>query len=77
MDKFDDATKVSAFVSARSLPRLTPSQQELSQFIEQEQAQARVQESIHKMTSMCWDKCVCFRTYPSPTDDKQKKRVGV
>jgi len=32
--------------------------QELSQFIEQEQAQARVQESIHKMTSMCWDKCV-------------------
>jgi len=32
--------------------------QELSSFIEKEQAQARVQESIHKMTSMCWDKCV-------------------
>jgi len=32
--------------------------QELSSFIEKEQAQARVQDSIHKMTSMCWDKCV-------------------
>lgn len=35
-----------------------PLQKELAQFIEQEQAQARVQESVHKMTSMCWDKCV-------------------
>ena len=38
--------------------QLTPLQHEISQFIDQEQAQARVQESIHKMTSMCWDKCV-------------------
>ena len=44
-----------------------PPQKELSQFIEQEQSHARVQESIHKMTSMCWDKCLNF----TPTFTKQ------
>lgn len=61
MDKFDDATKVSFFPALSYFSFLTlTTQQELSQFIEQEQAQARVQESIHKMTSMCWDKYVYF-----------------
>jgi len=31
---------------------------ELSKFVESEQAQARVQDSIHRLTSMCWDKCI-------------------
>ncbi|KAI0762829.1 Tim10/DDP family zinc finger-domain-containing protein [Fomes fomentarius] len=34
------------------------SQKELEQFIETEQAQARVQSQIHNLTSLCWDKCV-------------------
>ena len=33
-------------------------QKELEQFIETEQAQARVQTQIHNLTSLCWDKCV-------------------
>lgn len=34
------------------------SQKELATFVETEQAQARVQQSVHKLTSMCWDKYV-------------------
>jgi import inner membrane translocase subunit TIM8 len=63
------------------LPANSPSslQKDLSQFIEQEQAQARVQESIHKMTSVCWDKYVSS-FFHSPTNnsltesEKQKTR---
>ena len=33
-------------------------QKELEQFLETEQAQARVQNQIHTLTSLCWDKCV-------------------
>jgi len=33
-------------------------QKELATFLEREQAQARVQSSIHNFTSMCWDKCI-------------------
>ncbi|KDQ63832.1 hypothetical protein JAAARDRAFT_189362 [Jaapia argillacea MUCL 33604] len=33
-------------------------QKELATFLEQEQRQARLQESIHSYTSMCWDKCI-------------------
>ncbi|KAK4055722.1 Mitochondrial import inner membrane translocase subunit tim8 [Microbotryomycetes sp. JL201] len=33
-------------------------QRELQQFLEQEQAKARLQTSIHTFTDMCWDKCV-------------------
>ncbi|PCH33505.1 hypothetical protein WOLCODRAFT_93600 [Wolfiporia cocos MD-104 SS10] len=33
-------------------------QKELSQFVETEQAQARLHQSIHTFTSMCWDKCI-------------------
>lgn len=33
-------------------------QKELQSFLEREQAQARVQQSIHTFTSMCWEKCV-------------------
>ncbi len=35
-------------------------QKELQSFLDREQAQARVQQSIHTFTSMCWDKCVTF-----------------
>jgi len=31
---------------------------ELAIFMENEQAQARVHQSIHSLTSLCWDKCV-------------------
>ncbi|RPD63107.1 hypothetical protein L226DRAFT_564494 [Lentinus tigrinus ALCF2SS1-7] len=34
------------------------SQKELQQFIETEQAHARVQSQVHNLTSLCWDKCV-------------------
>ncbi|ORY91655.1 mitochondrial import inner membrane translocase subunit TIM8 [Leucosporidium creatinivorum] len=33
-------------------------QRELATFIEQEQTKAKLQATIHDMTSMCWDKCV-------------------
>ncbi|KAF9821901.1 hypothetical protein IEO21_00331 [Rhodonia placenta] len=33
-------------------------QKELANFVEAEQAQARLHSSIHMLTSMCWDKCV-------------------
>ncbi|XP_006454498.1 hypothetical protein AGABI2DRAFT_147857 [Agaricus bisporus var. bisporus H97] len=33
-------------------------QRELAHFIEQEQNQARLQSSIHRLTSTCWDKCI-------------------
>ncbi|OBZ79562.1 Mitochondrial import inner membrane translocase subunit TIM8 [Grifola frondosa] len=33
-------------------------QKELQNFMETEQAQARVHQSIHSLTSVCWDKCV-------------------
>ncbi|KAI0321681.1 Tim10/DDP family zinc finger protein, partial [Amylostereum chailletii] len=31
---------------------------ELQTFMEREQAQARIQQSIHTFTGMCWDKCI-------------------
>ncbi|KAM0755739.1 hypothetical protein T439DRAFT_320453 [Meredithblackwellia eburnea MCA 4105] len=33
-------------------------QKELQVFLEQEQAKARLQTSIHTFTDMCWDKCI-------------------
>ncbi|KAH9944524.1 uncharacterized protein BXZ73DRAFT_97009 [Epithele typhae] len=33
---------------------------ELQTFLEAEQAQQRVQENIHSLTNMCWDKYVVF-----------------
>ncbi|KAG1773123.1 Tim10/DDP family zinc finger-domain-containing protein [Suillus occidentalis] len=33
-------------------------QKELTTFLEREQAQARVNSTVHNLTSMCWDKCV-------------------
>ena len=76
MDKFDDATKVSLSIPHAPLAQLTPSvpQQELSQFIEQEQAQARVQESIHKMTGMCWDKSVSSFSFRHPAHRRETRR---
>jgi mitochondrial import inner membrane translocase subunit TIM8 len=44
----------------------TPLQKELQTFLEREQAQARVQQSIHTFTSMCWDKCVLLTSCPFP-----------
>ncbi|KAG8780191.1 Mitochondrial import inner membrane translocase subunit tim8 [Serendipita sp. 397] len=31
---------------------------ELSQFLEQQQAEARLNAQIHKFTGLCWDKCI-------------------
>ncbi|KAF9056369.1 Tim10/DDP family zinc finger-domain-containing protein [Panaeolus papilionaceus] len=31
---------------------------ELSVFIEQQQAQAKVNQTIHTLTATCWDKCI-------------------
>ncbi|OZJ06736.1 hypothetical protein BZG36_00348 [Bifiguratus adelaidae] len=33
-------------------------QQELARFLETEQAKARIQQTVHTLTDMCWDKCV-------------------
>ncbi|KAI8977198.1 Tim10/DDP family zinc finger-domain-containing protein, partial [Mycotypha africana] len=33
-------------------------QRELAQFLEAEQAKARVQETVHSLTDNCWDKCI-------------------
>ncbi|KAL8290287.1 hypothetical protein RQP46_003226 [Phenoliferia psychrophenolica] len=33
-------------------------QKELQSFLEQEQAKARMQTSIHTFTDLCWDKCI-------------------
>ncbi|KAI9476004.1 MAG: Tim10/DDP family zinc finger-domain-containing protein [Benjaminiella poitrasii] len=33
-------------------------QRELAQFLQAEQAKARVQETVHSMTDNCWDKCI-------------------
>ncbi|KAG0709067.1 Tim10/DDP family zinc finger-domain-containing protein [Suillus ampliporus] len=33
-------------------------QKELTTFLEREQAQARVNSTVHSLTSMCWDKCI-------------------
>ncbi|CAL1696137.1 unnamed protein product [Somion occarium] len=33
-------------------------QKELATFMDNERARARVNQSIHTLTSMCWDKCV-------------------
>ncbi|KAG1755080.1 Tim10/DDP family zinc finger protein, partial [Suillus paluster] len=33
-------------------------QKELATFLEREQAQARINSTVHSLTSMCWDKCV-------------------
>jgi len=34
------------------------SQRELAKFLENENAKARLQQSIHTFTDMCWDKCI-------------------
>jgi len=60
-DRFDDATQVRVYlVLVVSNPNRSPPmlQKELQSFLEREQAQARLQQSIHTFTSMCWDKCV-------------------
>jgi Tim10/DDP family zinc finger len=63
-DRFDDATQVRNFYLFLSyifpLNNKIMLQKELQAFLEREQAQARVQQSIHTFTSMCWDKCVLF-----------------
>ncbi|CAO3679586.1 hypothetical protein G6F70_001831 [Rhizopus microsporus] len=33
-------------------------QRELGQFLEAEQAKARVQQTVHSLTDNCWDKCI-------------------
>ncbi|KAI8347334.1 Tim10/DDP family zinc finger-domain-containing protein [Blakeslea trispora] len=33
-------------------------QRELGQFLQAEQAKARVQQTVHSMTDDCWDKCI-------------------
>ncbi|KAI8989547.1 Tim10/DDP family zinc finger-domain-containing protein [Pilobolus umbonatus] len=33
-------------------------QRELGQFLEAEQAKARVQQTVHTFTDSCWDKCI-------------------
>lgn len=60
-DRFDDATQVrspQSFFNLNSNDAESRLQKELQTFLEREQAQARVQQSIHTFTSMCWDKCV-------------------
>jgi mitochondrial import inner membrane translocase subunit TIM8 len=60
--KFDEATQACSLSLLLLLLHLFNShiQRELATFIEKEQAQARVQDAVHKLTSMCWDKCAQF-----------------
>ncbi len=60
-DKFDDATKVCSDCGLAD-PPCSPFclQKELETFIENEQAQQRMNSSIHMFTSMCWDKYGAF-----------------
>lgn len=60
MDQFDEATRVRTvrlFQHTNSSDH-PAEQKELSTFIDNEQAQARVNSSIQTFTSMCWDKWV-------------------
>ncbi|CAG8540444.1 6268_t:CDS:2 [Ambispora gerdemannii] len=34
------------------------SQRELTKFLEGENAKARLQQSVHMFTDLCWDKCI-------------------
>jgi hypothetical protein len=57
--KFDEATQACPFISfkfAVPVSKSVASQKELAAFLDREQAQARVQSTIHMLTSMCWDK---------------------
>ncbi|KAI9320671.1 Tim10/DDP family zinc finger-domain-containing protein [Dichotomocladium elegans] len=33
-------------------------QRELAQFLEAENAKARIQQTVHEMTDVCWNKCI-------------------
>ncbi|CAO3630351.1 unnamed protein product [Cunninghamella blakesleeana] len=33
-------------------------QRELAQFLEAENAKARIQQTVHTLTDSCWDKCI-------------------
>ncbi|GJE85981.1 Tim10/DDP family zinc finger-domain-containing protein [Phanerochaete sordida] len=43
---------------ADQLPLDDATKKELQTFMENEQAQQRLNASIHSFTSMCWDKCI-------------------
>jgi len=47
-----------AMSTADNLKLDEATQKELATFLEREQAQARVQQSIHTFASLCWDKCI-------------------
>ena len=71
-DRFDDATQVLFLTTLELLIVLTfvlftLYQKELQAFLDREQAQARVQQSIHTFTSMCWDKYVFSTSFSCPS----------
>jgi len=33
-------------------------QKQLAQFLKEEQRKERVQQTVHQLTSVCWDKCI-------------------
>ena len=54
--KFDEATQVRFPAPHTPCVSLTSPQKELATFLEREQAQARINSTVHSLTSMCWDK---------------------
>ncbi|KAF7729544.1 Mitochondrial import inner membrane translocase subunit tim8 [Apophysomyces ossiformis] len=45
-------------MSQQQPPFTESERRELSQFFESENAKARIQETVHRLTDMCWDKCI-------------------
>ncbi|KAG0166834.1 Mitochondrial import inner membrane translocase subunit tim8 [Apophysomyces sp. BC1034] len=45
-------------MSQQQPPFSESDRRELAQFIESENAKARIQETVHTLTDTCWDKCI-------------------
>lgn len=56
MEAFDPATRVSLFIQNGLHISYALLQRELDAFLSREQANAKLNSTIHSLTTMCWDK---------------------